>query len=40
MVYALGREEDEGEDRDQDGPGVVQRGARAAVESRSRGNDV
>jgi twitching motility protein PilT len=39
MVYALGREEDAGESRDQDGPGVVRRGARAAVDSRFRGND-
>jgi twitching motility protein PilT len=39
MVYALGREEDAGESRDQDGPGVVRRGARAAVDSPSRRND-
>src|SRR5215204_1964130 len=39
MVYALGREEDAGESRDQDGPGVVRRGAPAAVDSRFRGND-
>jgi twitching motility protein PilT len=39
MVYALGREEDAGESQDQDGPEVVRRGARAAVDSRSRGND-
>ena len=34
MVYALGREEDAGESRDQDGPEVVRRGAPAAVDSR------
>jgi twitching motility protein PilT len=39
MVYALGREEDAGESGDQDGPGVVRRGARAGVDSRFRGND-
>ena len=39
MVYALGREEDAGESRDQDGPEVVRRGAPAAVDSRFRGND-
>src|SRR5688500_7634905 len=39
MVYSLGREEDAGERQDQDGPGVVRRGARAAVDSRFRGND-
>jgi twitching motility protein PilT len=33
MVYALGREEHAGEGQDQDGPGVVRRGARAAVDS-------
>ena len=38
MVYALGREDDAGESRNQDGPGVVGRGARAAVDSRFRGN--
>src|SRR5918999_744758 len=35
MVYALGREEDAGESGDQDGPGMLRRGARAAVDSRS-----
>src|SRR3712207_2780152 len=39
MVYALGREEDAGESRDQDGPEVGRRRAGAAVDSRFRGND-
>ncbi len=37
MVYALGREEHAGEDQDQDGPGVVRRGARAAVDPAKAG---